>query len=266
MFISLLIFPLISILHILIHALFKSLLFLLAGSLIHIQFNFQSLYKIKLNNYYIKILFIIGVILLIFSFSKEAIIHYSNSIYNSSFIYIVGFICGMLTIIYSFKIYIYSFYLCYYGILYSSFILPMLTITSILIDQCIDCCFSFYSLSLFFAVDFGSLFSFCSYDMILCASIINFLLSSILLIICFRPFQFVCLLLSNELCYCYFFPFVILIGIYSCFFFKGPMSSIELFTGYSSCYSLYHIHYLSSFQYIIFFISFLCMILLLCQD
>ena len=90
MFLALLIFPLVSIFHILIHALFKSLLFLLAGSLIHIQSNFQSLYKMKLNNSLINILFIAGIIVLIFSFSKEGIIHCLNSMYNSTFVYVLG--------------------------------------------------------------------------------------------------------------------------------------------------------------------------------
>jgi len=47
MFISLLIgFPLLFIFHCLVHALFKSLLFLVAGSLIHVQFNSQSIFKL----------------------------------------------------------------------------------------------------------------------------------------------------------------------------------------------------------------------------
>jgi len=41
--------------------------------------------------------------------------------------------------------------------------------------------------------------------------------------------------------------------LFSTFFFKAPIHSIELFTGCSSCYCLYHIHYLTSFQYILFF-------------
>ena len=173
MFLVLLIFPLLSIFHFLIHALFKSLLFLLAGSLIHIQSNFQSLYKIKVNNYLIKILFIVGIIILIFSISKEGIIHCCNSSYNSIFIYIISILCGILTIIYSFKIYIYCFYLSFYIIIYSSFILPILTITCLLIDQCIDYYFSFCSLSLFFCLDFRELFIISNYDSILYFSIIS---------------------------------------------------------------------------------------------
>jgi len=256
MFLALLIFPLVSVFHILIHALFKSLLFLLAGSLIHIQSNFQSLYKMKLNNSLIKILFIAGVIILIFSFSKEDIIHCSNSMYSSTFVYVLGFLCGMLTTIYSLKIYIYCFYLSYYGVLYSSFILPMLTITSILIDQCLDSCFS-----LLFSLDFGELFSFSSSDSILHFSIMSIFFSSVFSGSIFSlngaersaliPLMLlkIYLFLSSELSY---FTFQ-LAFLFSTFFFKAPIHSIELFTGCSSCYCLYHIHYLTSFQYILFF-------------
>ena len=256
MFLALLIFPLVSVFHILIHALFKSLLFLLAGSLIHIQSNFQSLYKIKLNNYLIKILFIAAVIILLFSFSKEDIIHCSNSMYSSTFVYVLGFLCGMLTTIYSLKIYIYCFYLSYYGVLYSSFILPMLTITSILIDQCLDSCFS-----LLFSLDFGELFSFSSSDSILHFSIMSIFFSSIFSLLCYAliPLMLlqIYLFLSSELSY---FTFQLIFLLFST---SAPIHSIELFTGCSSCYCLYHIHYLASFQFILFFISSTLLYLLL---
>ena len=49
MFIALLLFPLVCLFHIVVHALFKSLLSLLAGSIIHVQSNFQSIYKLRIN-------------------------------------------------------------------------------------------------------------------------------------------------------------------------------------------------------------------------
>ena len=109
MFLAILIFPLLSLFHIIIHALFKSLLFLLAGSLIHIQSNFQSLYKMKVNNSLIKICFLLASSVLILSFSKEGIIHSSNYLLNSSFIFIIAIIGGFFTTIYTWKIYIYCF-------------------------------------------------------------------------------------------------------------------------------------------------------------
>jgi NADH-quinone oxidoreductase subunit L len=70
MFISLLIgFPLLFIFHCLVHALFKSLLFLVAGSLIHVQFNSQSIFKLCYFN-------------LSFEFAQPKL--HSNFINNSS--------------------------------------------------------------------------------------------------------------------------------------------------------------------------------------
>lgn len=109
MFLALLILPLVCLFHIPIHALLKSLLFLLAGSLIHVQSNFQSIYKMKLNNFLIKILFLLGGSVPIFSFSKEGIIHSSNSMLSATFVFIIGFVGGLFTTIHSWKIYIYRF-------------------------------------------------------------------------------------------------------------------------------------------------------------
>ena len=47
--IVLLINPILCFYHTIIHPLFKSLLFLLAGSLIHIYSNYQNIYRIKIN-------------------------------------------------------------------------------------------------------------------------------------------------------------------------------------------------------------------------
>ena len=91
-FLASLIFPLYRIFHIIVHASLKPLLLLLAGSLIHIQPNYQSIYKIKLNNASMSIVHILGGVILIFSFSKEGIIHSSNIEYAPAFVASVGLI------------------------------------------------------------------------------------------------------------------------------------------------------------------------------
>ena len=120
MFISLLVgFPLLFIFHCLVHALFKSLLFLVAGSLIHVQSNSQSIFKLRYfnssfnsscfnyscSNSLIRSLFIIGGYALILSFSKEGIIHSSSFICNSSFIFQCLVLGGFFTCCYLFRIY-----------------------------------------------------------------------------------------------------------------------------------------------------------------
>jgi hypothetical protein len=95
--------------HIIVHALFKSLLFLLAGSLIHISFNYQSIFRLRSSSLIIKILFIISLSVLIINFSKESIIYSLIINLNSffiSFIAIFGILCSFL---YSIKLIIYLF-------------------------------------------------------------------------------------------------------------------------------------------------------------
>jgi len=154
MFLAILLFILIPIYHIIIHALFKSLLFLLSGSLIHIQLNYQSIYKLKINHYFINISFILASSVLIISLSKEGIIHSNNYILSSIFITLLTVLGGIFTMIYTMKIYgsiyyaplrsIYSRYLIE-GRKQLSFILPLLTISSIFIDQSLLYFFSYLS-------------------------------------------------------------------------------------------------------------------------
>ena len=96
---------LVSLFHIIIHALFKSLLFLIAGSLIHVQSNFQSIYKLKINHSFINLIFILAGSVLIVSLSKEGIIHSSNCILSSAFVTMIAVIGGIFTMIYTLKIY-----------------------------------------------------------------------------------------------------------------------------------------------------------------
>ena len=153
----------ISLFHIIVHALFKPMLFLLAGSPIHITKSFQSIYRIKLNNALITLVYILGVLILIFNYSKEAIIHSSNIEYASSFVCIIGLIGAVFTSMHSLKIYTIALIIGFYSnaadagnasgfpILSSSFVLPVLTLSEILIDQCLDICFT--STSLYYSLD-----------------------------------------------------------------------------------------------------------------
>ena len=148
MFLAMLVNPMLCLFHIIVHALFKSILFLLAGSIITIHSNHQSITRIKFNHYFIKITFITMSIILISAISKEAII---NSLYfdlSSCFIFSLSFLGCLFTILYSFRIYFYFFY--YYVSSYSSylsFLLPFLSITALLIDELLlNHCFSFFSI------------------------------------------------------------------------------------------------------------------------
>ena len=114
-FLALLIFPMYSLFHIIVHALFKPMLFLLAGSPIHITKSFQSIYRIKLNNALITLVYILGVLILIFNYSKEAIIHSSNIEYASSFVCIIGLIGAVFTSMHSLKIYTIALIIGFYS-------------------------------------------------------------------------------------------------------------------------------------------------------
>ena len=77
-----------SIYHIIVHAFFKSLLFLLAAELIHInQANFQSIYSFKINSSLIYAYFLCSGSALIFSISKEGILHSSIILFDSFLIF-----------------------------------------------------------------------------------------------------------------------------------------------------------------------------------
>ena len=272
MFLAIVFNPLLCLLHILIHALFKSLLFLLAGCIIIVQSNSQSIYRMKINHYFIKIIFIMASIILILSISKEVIIHSIYYCLSSQFVFYLSFLGSVFTIIYSFKIYIYSFY---YSITsyssYYSFILPFYIISSLLIDEIFRIITNQGSFSLFYSID---------YESVTCFFILDSLFSIPTLIISFLviySFIFNWLLIIGNywsmvtnhclliIYYQYYIPFhsttSFTIPIYQDFFLffssyliKGPINWFEVFTGLNSCFSLYHCLLFSVNQWFIFWL------------
>jgi len=109
MFIALLINPILCFYHIIIHSLFKSILFLLAGSLIHIQYNYQNIYQIKMNYKFYWITHLLTSNILILSLSKEIIIHDNFLFINSPFSFIILNLGAIFTTTYTLKIYMYCF-------------------------------------------------------------------------------------------------------------------------------------------------------------
>ena len=113
MFIALLINPLLCFYHIIIHSLFKSLLFLLAGSLIHIQSSYQNIYRIKMNCKFYWIIYLLTSYILIISISKETIIHDIFLFINSPLSFIILNLGAVFTTTYTLKIYMYCFWISF---------------------------------------------------------------------------------------------------------------------------------------------------------
>ena len=111
MFIALLLNPLLCFYHIVIHSLFKSILFLFAGSLIHIQYNYQNIYQIKMNYKFYWITYLLTSNILILSMSKEIIIHDIFLFINSPFSFIILNLGAIFTTLYTLKTYMYCFWL-----------------------------------------------------------------------------------------------------------------------------------------------------------
>ena len=111
MFIALLINPILCFYHIIIHSLFKSILFLLAGSLIHIQYKYQNIYQIKMNYKFYWITHLLTSNILILSLSKEIIIHDIFLFINSPFSFINLNLGAVFTTPYTLKIYMYCFWI-----------------------------------------------------------------------------------------------------------------------------------------------------------
>ena len=110
MFIALLINPILCFYHIIIHSLFKSLLFLFAGTLIHIQYNYQNTNQLKMKCKFYIITYLLTSLILILSISKEIIIHDILLSINSPFTFILLYFGAILTCLYTLKTYTYCFW------------------------------------------------------------------------------------------------------------------------------------------------------------
>ena len=82
-----------------IHSLFKSILSLLAGCLIHIQHNYQNIYQIKMNYSIYWIIYLLTSSILILTLSKEIIIHDTFLFINSPFSFLIRAIWIKLKVI-----------------------------------------------------------------------------------------------------------------------------------------------------------------------
>ena len=259
MFLAVVLNPLLCLFHILIHALFKSLLLLLAGSLITVQSNSQSIYRMKINHSFIKIIFLMASCILILSISKEVIIHSIYFSISSCFVFLLCFLGSVFTTIYSFKIYIYSFYYfisTYSG--YLSFILPFLTISSLLIDEIFPILFYQGSFSLFYDIDFESFISFFIIDSLfsigtVIISFLLFVMSYYSILLYKRPVVFTIYIPLHSTSSFRIPIFQEWFIVLSSYIIKGPINFIEVFTGLNSCFSIFQIHYFSYYQLVVLF-------------
>jgi len=181
--------------------------------------------------------FLLLVTILMLSLAKEGIIHCLHFCISSYVIFSLSLLSSVFTTIYSIKILVYCFnYVLFVYSGYLSIIVPVLTLSSLLIDESLDldlvkytsAHFSiivwiahFYAIFLYYVISRNPLLTL---DPLILCSVQTFI---------FPLLSFCSLILSS-------------------YFFKGPIHCIEVFTGYSSCYSYYHSHYLSNLQLISF--------------
>jgi NADH:ubiquinone oxidoreductase subunit 5 (subunit L)/multisubunit Na+/H+ antiporter MnhA subunit len=141
MFIALLINPFLTLYHIIIHALFKSFLFLLCGSAIHVQHNHQSTFKLKIKHTLIKTLFLASGCAMVLAISKESIIQ-SSALASSSLFFLSFVLIGSAaTILYTFNIFAECLYYSFTGLgpcIYNSFLVVALIISTIAIDIALE--------------------------------------------------------------------------------------------------------------------------------
>jgi hypothetical protein len=164
---------------------------------------------------------------------------------------------GIFTMIYTLKIdWFLSFshhwyHLRLFHINQLSFLLPWLTISSIFIDQSLSYCFSYSCSVIYYSIDYSSLFIIdCILDFSLVPIILSFIRFFLFLFDGWHEYNrlFMIFIFSSSSVF-FVLPFQYFYLLYSCFFFKGPIHLIEVYTDYPS----YHIYYYSSSLISIFF-------------
>lgn len=244
MFVALVVSPLFALYHIVVHAVFKALLFVLAGSLIHVNHHYQSTNRLKTKQSTVKAVLLFSGGVLVLAVSKETIIHASNSCFSSSFVALLLVAGSLFTLVYSFNIYSSCFrYSCSSfscrrpsarspAALFYSFILPFLLVSSIFLDVFLDFSLSLGLGSLFYAVDRSALAP-------PAAIVSHFAIVSAVVLSRFNGTvagptsnSSLSVPIHQDL-------FVFM----SSYFIKGPANLLEVIACSSQCYNLWHIHY-----------------------
>ncbi len=252
MFFVLLINPIICIFHIIIHALFKSLLFLVSGSIIHINNNYQSIYKLRNhtwnNDSLIKISLFVVSSVLILSQSKEAIIHSLNYYLSFNLLFIIIYIGGILTTIYTIKI---IFIFIYFSFFFYFILFYYILLYYILFYYIMLFCFSgFFILFILLFNIYSSFFFF-----IIILLIIIFLI--IFIIYCF---------IFSFLYYSFLFFFILLISIFIDQLIYSVLFLDSIFINYyNESLLCYYFCYSLEFSLLFFILLFLLLFFIFCS-
>ena len=264
--------------HIFIHALYKSLLFLLSGSLIHNQSNYQSIFRMKINHFSIKTSFLLLLCVLMLSLAKEGIIHCLHFFISSFLMFSLSLVSSVFTTIYSIKILVYCFLFFYYSLQLPStiinywfsisIIVPVFTLSSLCIDESLSLCFLLnywlFESAALLCIDSTEInFSIIVWIAHFYAIVFVFLYSAFIYSFIKIPFNWrkgyaqryslILLFFKDSFSsgQTFFIPlFQDCSLICSSYFFKGPIHCIEVLNSY--CYSYYHSHYLSNIQFLSF--------------
>jgi len=100
MFIIFIINIILCLFHIIVHSLFKMNLFLISSSIIHNSMHYQSTNKIKSINLFLLCIYLVSLLILILSISKELIIFYSYIIFSYFIIISILILGSFFTLVY----------------------------------------------------------------------------------------------------------------------------------------------------------------------